>query len=393
MKKFLFILFAAFLVTNAVFAEDISEEQAIQIASQFVVNSQPSMAKVKGYRAPKHALMPKMAHALQSKVAANKDNVYVVNLGNDQGFVIVSGESGTDCEVLGYCDHGSFSYDSCPVQLKDLLSFYSDAIDKLRKNPALASPSSQKAKADMGTVMVGPLLTTTWDQTPPYDMFCPEGCPVGCYPVALAQLMNYWEWPKESMGKIRENDKDVDFSGHVYDWDKMVDHYDVYYSKDEEGYQEEVVTYNYEQAVAVAQLMADIGKAFGTDYTPEASRTPFIYEPLVTNFGYNLDDEYGIELHRDSLASGLLDVMRAELDKQRPMLYCGGGLVGEPHALVCDGYTSTNYFHFNYGWGGDGDGFYKNAICSYFADVYLYTGIRPYDPAIKVIGDYKYELV
>ena len=59
MKKFLFILFAAFLVTNAVFAEDISEEQAIQIASQFVVNSQPSMAKVKGYRAPKHALMPK----------------------------------------------------------------------------------------------------------------------------------------------------------------------------------------------------------------------------------------------------------------------------------------------------------------------------------------------
>jgi len=393
MKKFLFILFAAFLVTNAAFAEDISEEQAIQIASQFVVNSQSSMAKVKGHRAPKHALMPKMAHALQSKVAANKDNVYVVNLGNDQGFVIVSGESGTDCEVLGYCDHGSFSYDSCPVQLKDLLGFYSDAIDKLRKNPALASPSSQKAKADMGTVMVGPLLTTTWDQTPPYDMFCPEGCPVGCYPVALAQLMNYWEWPKESMGKIRENNKDVDFSGHVYDWDKMVDRYDVYYSKDEEGYQEEVVTYNYEQAVAVAQLMADIGKAFGTDYTPEASRTPFIYEPLVTNFGYNLDDEYGIELHRDSLASGLLDVMRAELDKQRPMLYCGGGLVGEPHALVCDGYTSTNYFHFNYGWGGEGDGFYKNAICSFFADVYLYTGIRPYDPAVKVIGDYKYELV
>ncbi|MCR5361713.1 MAG: C10 family peptidase [Bacteroidales bacterium] len=377
MKKILSLSCFVLLALGTVLADDISREQALQIASQFVTNSQPRLVKMKGFRTLKQATAPTVAYVLRSQMS-DKDNVYVVNLGNDQGFVVVAGETVAEDDVLGYCDHGSFSYDSCPVQLKGLLANYSNAIDSLRKNPALAMKSTLKAKADIGTVMVGPLLTTTWDQWAPYNMFCPEDCPTGCYPTALAQLMNYWKWPKESMGKIRVGDEYVDFSGHVYDWENMDDDYS---------------PYNYEQAVAVAELMADIGKAFGTDYTPEASRTPFIYEPLITNFGYNLDDEYGIELHRDTFASGLMDVMRAELDKQRPMLYCGGGLVGEPHALVCDGYTSADYFHFNYGWGGDGDGFYKNAICTFFADVYLYTGIRPYDPAIKEIGDYKYELV
>ncbi|MBO7069011.1 MAG: C10 family peptidase [Bacteroidaceae bacterium] len=325
-------------------------------------------------------------------MASEKDNVYVINLGNEQGFVVVSGETGTEDEVLGYCDHGSFSYNDCPVQMQDLLTYYSSVIDSLRQNPALAAKSPQKAKADMGTVMVGPLLTTTWDQLAPYNMFCPEGCPVGCYPVAIAQLMNYWKWPKESMGKINEKDGYVDFSGHVYDWDNMVDRYDCFYYTNAEGNQEETMTYNYEQAVAVARLMSDIGKAFGTTYTTSESETPFIYEPLKTNFGYNLDDEYGIELHSDTIASVLQDVLIAELDKQRPVLYCGSSMTGI-HALVCDGYTSAGYFHFNYGWGGECDGFFKNAICGFPLNASAYTGIRPYDPAIKEIGDYKYELV
>jgi glucose-specific phosphotransferase system IIA component len=82
--------------------------------------------------------------------------------------------------------------------------------------------------------------------------------------------------------------------------------------------------------------------------------------------------------------------MKAALDKKRTVLYCGGNA----HALVVDGYTSKDYYHFNYGWGGFCDGYFKYALCHlYESNAYVISGIRHYDPAIKVIGDLKYEVI
>ena len=274
-------------------------------------------------------------------------------------------------------DHGSFNYDDAPIQLKDLLDDYAAAVDQLRQHPTTSTTrASMNENEELGTIMVGPLLTTTWDQWSPYNNLCPGSCPAGCYPVAIAQVMNYWKWPKESMGKVSTEDGGrEDFSGHVYDWDNMLDYY--------------YENYNETQANAVAKLMADIGKAFGTTYAPEGSATYFRYGAFTENFGYNLDYEMGIQEHHADKASELQSVMKADLDKKRPVLYCGGNA----HALVVDGYTSNDYYHFNYGWGGLCDGYFKYALCHlYESNVYLISGIRPYDPAIKVIGDLKYEV-
>lgn len=371
MKKMLSLLVIALLALNDVYAEDISIDHALQIARQFVTS--PSTKQLARGNTPK-PITPTLAYTQKSKVG--KDNVYVINLGNNQGFVIVSGVSAGEDEVLGYCDHGSFSLFNAPVQLKDLLEGYADMVDKVRENPVHTTRAPQKAGADLGTVVVGPLLTTMWDQWGPYNGLCPVGCPTGCYPTALAQVMKYWNWPKESRGKVREGDQWVDFSGHVYDWDNMLDYYN---------------EYTFEQANAVAQLMADIGKAFGTTYSPEGSPTNFYYGALIENFGYNLDDQLAIKDHHADKASDLQFELRADLDKKRPVLYCGSGYA--IHALVCDGYTSKDYFHFNYGWGGVADGYYKNAMCGFSNNAYIFTGVRPYDPAVKVIGDLKYETV
>ena len=298
-------------------------------------------------------------------------------MGNDQGFVLVSGETGTEDEVLGYCDHGSFDYDSCPVQMKDLLISYSSDIDSLRLNPQLAVPRKviSSLPSYMGSIIVGPLLTTTWDQWGPYNSFCPTSCPTGCYPTALAQLMMYWKWPKVSSGKVRNED----FSGHVYDWSNMLDDYSTNYTRS--------------QADAVGKLMADIGKAFGTSYSPEGSATNFNEQPLIDNFGY----EPGIKEKKGLTASALQEYMRDELDKKRPILYCGSSGYDSTegsHALVCDGYTNLDYFHFNYGWGGAYDGFYKNALISRFqCDAYIFTNVRPYDAEKKVIDGIEYGLL
>lgn len=367
MKKILAFLIVVLFATNAVLADDVSVQQAIHTAYKFVTN-QASIAKARDNDAPE-TIAPKLSYTLKSKVSG-KDNVYVINLGDQQGFVIVSGESSTEVEILGYCDHGSFSYEQAPMQLKELLGIYSANVDALRQNPSLAAKATQKTRTDIGSVVVGPLLTTTWDQWGPFNNLCPEGCPTGCYPTAIAQVMKYWRWPKETKGKTQNN---IDFSGRTYDWDNMLDYY---YSG-----------YNYAQANAVAQLMADIGLVFGTTYAPEGSPTSFSADPLVEYF--NFEPDY--KTHHGTTGADLVDVMKAELNEKRPVLYSGTGY--GRHALVCDGYTNNNYFHFNYGWGGEADGYYYQGLCSFSNDVSIFSNIRPYDAIIKEIDNVKYGLL
>ena len=365
MKKIFSLLIVALMATTSLFADDINLQQALEIANQFA--SSPSTQKLSKRKAPRAAIAPKLVHAMKSKVA-DKDNVYVINIGNNQGFVIISGESGTNCEILGYCDHGSFSYDDCPIQLKDQLAFYNEAIDSLRQNPALSVKRrvSTTYSDDIGTIIVGPLLTTTWNQWGPYNNLCPKGCPTGCVPTAVAQIMNYWRWPDVA----RETVNGEDFSSHVYDWDNMLDNY-------------ETTSYNAEQAKAVAQLMADVGKALGTHYGPEGSGTATDFMPLVYNFKY--------ERSFKAYGENLEEVMKAELNENRPMLYTASDIAENGHELVVDGYTSNDYFHFNYGWGGSYDGFYKSAPIYYLGPSVI-TGIKPSDTDIQDIDGLKYML-
>lgn len=41
---------------------------------------------------------------------------------------------------------------------------------------------------------------------------------------------------------------------------------------------------------------------------------------------------------------------------ERPVLYAGGD--ADSHAFVVDGYSLNDYFHVNWGWGGNCDGYY-----------------------------------
>ena len=378
MKKILTLLTLLLFSANALLADDISVEQALQAAQQFATASQSGLSKVKGYRAPRKTMVPQLSHAIPSKVDEGKDNVYVINLGNNQGFVIVSGESGTSDDILGYCDHGSFDYDDAPIQLKELLDNYTDEIDQLRSNPSLASKAPRKAK-NIGTVVVAPLLTTTWNQWGPYNNLCPAGCPSGCVPTAFAQIMNYYKWPKESQGRLADHMTALftgeDFSGHVYDWDNMLDNY--------------ASGYNADQAQAVAYLMRDIGKSMGTYYQPEGSSSYFSTYEIAYNFSYEQGD-----IHTPQDADQLISIIKKELDELHPVPYSGGSGDNINHALVCDGYTTNNFLHFNYGWGGSYDGYYKpSTLYRFNSKGVAITGFIPtYDTKIIEIDNIRYGL-
>ena len=63
MKKILSIVVIALMMTGSAHADDISAEQALQIASQFAKSE--TVAKARAYRAPTAQSAPTFAHSMK----------------------------------------------------------------------------------------------------------------------------------------------------------------------------------------------------------------------------------------------------------------------------------------------------------------------------------------
>ena len=357
LQSLLLILFATNMQAN-----DISVERAMQLARQFCQNNPSSMRRANG------SSQLKMVYQAVSESDASKADLYVFDRGNDEGFVIVSGNDATITPVLGYSDKGRFDYESAPCNLKALLKQYAGQIQYLRQHPEAnaVQPKITRRALGLGNVVVEPLVKTTWNQTTPYNNMCPLSYDsksyTGCGPTAVAQVLAYWKYPKQGRGSnnyywnptpTTRFDYSVDFSNSVYDWDNMLNSY--------------AGGYNEKQADAVALLMKDLGGAmktiYGSVYPFGSGTAPFNVEPaLVKYFDYNGDSIQYLQryLNVDQGETDDFDsYLKRDLDKKRPVII---GAKPAPdlldHFMVVDGYTDTDYFHMNFGWEGEGDGYY-----------------------------------
>lgn len=371
-KKISLIVLAS-LISLGLSAEDISEEQARQIAVQFWGDSTPSTAR-------------RAAASLLLTYQPGGSEFYVFNRPGGDGWVIVAGDNGASPTILAYSDKGSFDYNKSPDATKTILTGYTKSIQDLRQSGISESIPSKAPKR--AAIIVAPLLKTSWNQNTPYNNQCPtadEGggrCPTGCVATAIAQIMNYWQWPKKGYGKHTntDNNETRDFSQSTYDWDNMLDSYS---------------DYTEVQANAVAQLMADVGCAMNMMYRSSESGTWAIdaAQALLRNFSYsgelhmhhmmdkkgikvnNLTAEQGSEIDEDDEA-----LIRSELASKRPIYMGVSSRYKEKHAVVCDGYDADDYFHINFGWGSDADGFYRLYSMGKFGEYVsseLITNIKP----------------
>ncbi len=231
-------------------------------------------------------------------------------------------------------------------------------------------------------IVVAPLLKTSWSQWAPYNNLCPKDCPTGCVITATAQIMNYWQCPKSGFGTATNEGTGVtvDFSKSTYEWEKMKNNYEL------EGYTSE-------EAYAIAHLMYDLGFALGANYEPSGTKSAFSGHVLARNFRYSSNWTKLSNASNDEIAS----FIKNELDAGRPVLYSGHPSADSDsvngHELVCDGYTSDGYFHFNYGWGGLRDGWYKiGELYVYNDNIEVYGNIQPADGVLATAGDFTYQL-
>ena len=188
---------------------------------------------------------------------------------------------------------------------------------------------------------VDPLVKTEWSQRSPYNNLCPtdskykETTLAGCVAIAMAQVMNYWQWPAHGIGKnsyrwTDANNKSktlsANFGDTYYRWEDMES-----------------------DPVAVSTFVYHCGVAVYMDYSTGFSGSSEYYakSALETNFGYSEDIQMRPRnLYTDEEWAALL---KENLDNGWPIIYSSG-----VHTYVVDGYNSEGLFHNNqgYGWGG-----------------------------------------
>lgn len=343
MKRILLLCLAVFWLAMCALAHPVNLETATTIASHFMGT---------------HDLQLTATYRTDNGVAA----FYVFN--TSDGFVIISAD---DCEtpVIGYSHEGSFDPNNVPVQLEDYLQNFVARIQYGIENQVLADEATAKQwelvintgqlNNQKVSKSVEPLLTEKWHQGCLYNSLCPEGqgpcghTEVGCVAVSMGMIMHYWRYPEVGWGTHSyTNSGDLlsaDFGHTTYDWDHMPDSL-TDASNDVEI--EAVATLLYHCGISVDM-------AYGTSNGSTASSED-VPRALMQYFNYSR------EVHREKRSNysneEWLSLMKNCLDLSRPIQYTGFSQ-GGGHAFVCDGYDTNNLFHFNWGWGGNANGFFS----------------------------------
>ena len=186
--------------------------------------------------------------SIVAETPATKSNVqpakvYVVDLGNGQGYVLTPGDRRVPEKILGYSDEGSFAegvdipaFAYAMECLTDYVAYEIERVEGLRGDSIymalcgkLGLNNSNAATKNWGDdhineyagvrivpngdtwtelTMIGPLLSSRWDQGHPFNWVLRQKTgkdyPVGCAATAVAQIMNFHKYGS--------------YNGHTYQW-------------------------------------------------------------------------------------------------------------------------------------------------------------------------------
>ncbi len=357
-------------VSALVKAEKVSKEQAANIAKTFFENIHQT-----GTLRSAISVSPELSYVSNKKSSlrsakSSTDSVscfYVYNFDGAEGFVIV-GADNVVRPILGYSTRGSFDFNKLPDNCKSWLEGYNEEIfnainsgltpDEEALQEWTEAESTSDVSLRLATTSVNPLIETQWNQTSPYNDLCPyyngaARAATGCVATAMAQLMNYYNYPAKGNGSSVAYTTETESISipskeyETYDWSNMTNQY--------------LSTSTVFEKNAVANLMYDCGISVNMDYA-YSSGALFMdaAQALVTVFNYDrsIATYERVYFSNDSWES----MLKEELNASRPILFSADKIVSG-HAFICDGYNANGFFHFNWGWGGSSDGYYaSNAL-------------------------------
>lgn len=244
-----------------------------------------------------------------------------------------------------------------------------------------------------------------WGQREPFKFMCPydhyvadvslygtytpdeEHYVVGCGPVAMAQYMNFYKFPKHGVGSgsivVQYTQGNVsltvDFAQATYDWANMIDDYQGDYTD--------------VQGEAVARLCYHCGVASQSTYNSLGAGTTDvkILNAFINHFNYNNTAHYVSRANYDEPT--WMEMLYTELSAGHPVLYSAKDLNLElgiiaGHNFIIDGYDENGLVHVNWGWYGFENGYFDVALLNVQQYTYddwqaMYVDLYPNQEALK----------
>ena len=374
MKKSILLLAIAILALKGqIIASSVSQQYANTIAVNFFKINYPALAANQSLTASLNYMKTESDGTV---------DFYVFDIAPVKGFVIIAGDDNA-VPVLGYSSEAAFTAnDGGMTGITDWLKSTAARIHYIVTNNVLANnnirnqwnsyaqginPQTHRA----GTV--GPLCTTTWNQSPYYNSLCPPAADAstastksvtGCVATAMAQIMKYWNYPAKGTGTHSYNDATsagfsqnygtltADFTRPL-NWAAMPN------------------AIGANNTSAVDSLSYELGVAVNMDYSPTGSgafvltsetfgQGPCSQTVYADNFYYDPNTLQGVHL-ADYSDADWITVMEGEINSGRVVQYEGNDPSAGGHTWVMDGYqpnSAGDYLHMNWGWGGASNGFF-----------------------------------
>ena len=316
---------------------------------------------------------------------------YVVNYADNAGFALVSTSRAEGDPLIAVTEQGNFTpgEETGNPGFDMYIDLLNSRIDDGRPgiDPEFPGygPFYEYILLDEGNV--NPMLTVKWGQGSPYNLECPINedstgiSPTGCVATAIAQIMSYYEYPTSYVRKYHDEHNTI---AQNINWANLKRH---------------IVTSQCDYScdyISLAQIFHEIGFRANIRYgerdlptEPYNSWTTTV-EALVCidSFGFAAND----------FISYTFNAVRADLDNSKPV-YMEGKAVGgkNAHAWVVDGYShrmehvieyyesgvngertttnetveTTTLLHINWGWDGEGNGYFRDGVFKPSAPVIL----------------------
>ena len=324
MKKISFLLMCLFS-SMMMQAGEITEAQALQKAQQILKGRQlvKERARTRGAEATAPAY-------------------YVFNAEANGGFAIIASNDQMP-EVLGYAEQGHLNLAQVPDNVKWLLDYYEGIAKSLKKSSAPGRRAGTRSASERTELV--PLLNTKWNQDGIYQEQCPDiggtKTLTGCVATAMAQVVNFFQWPLNS---VREA---VGYTSNKDDAEKKIDLPSLPARK-----------FNWFNMTNddIAWLMRYCGQSVLMDYkTDESTSSPSsIPGALISVFNFSK----GVDLvdRKEFTDEEWEQALYHEIELGRPVIY-SGFKNKKGHTFVLHGYKNGQ-FYINWGWGGNLDGYF-----------------------------------
>ena len=356
------------MITASMMAAPVDQFTAMQKAKSFLTNELYA-----GKMMSPAALQPVLLKAEMGNAKLNEPVYYIFNTSTT--FLVVAGDDRAE-EILMVGDRPLRDVNNLPLGLQDMLGQYKDQIMFLQEHPGLRPTSIEAPTPSFNATTYGPLLTCNWDQEAPYYNQCKFGsyqCLTGCPATSASMVFYFWKYPTGATPAVPGYKSTISYSSYgsksythsalpstTFDWANMLDSY--------------TGSYTTAQGTAVATLMHYVGQAERMGYGTSAAGGSGVSVDSVCNirdaftfFGYDSSTTRfvkktsaysgGTTLYTDAQWAALI---QEEMAAGRPIVFCAVSSNAGGHAFNVDGYnSSTNKYHVNFGWSGDG-----NAWCS-----------------------------